>query len=54
MKLESKILIKFASVICFGILLIVLSKFILQGFGSINHLPIRLFYITYTASGNQH
>lgn len=40
MKLESKILIKFASVICFGILLIVLSKFILQGFGSINHLPV--------------
>lgn len=40
MKLESKIFIKFASVICFGILLIILSKFILQGFGSINHLPI--------------
>lgn len=41
MKFEYRSLIcKFTSVVCFGVLLFFLSKFILQGFGSINHLAV--------------
>lgn len=40
MKLESKSLINLAAVICFTFLLFFISKFILQGFGSINHLTL--------------
>ena len=41
MKFEYRPLIyKITSVVCFGLFLFLLSKFILHGFGSINHLAI--------------
>ena len=41
MKFEYRSLIcKITSVVCFGLFLFLLSKFVLQGFGSINHLAV--------------
>lgn len=43
MKIGRKSLINYGSIVCFGALLFLLSKFTLQGFGSINHLNIPFF-----------
>lgn len=41
MKFEYRSLIcKITCVVCFGLFLFLLSKFVLQGFGSINHLAV--------------